>query len=150
DGHATVSIKLPDNLTTWQIAARGVTVDTSVGDGLTTVETRRDLVLRPVAPRFFTAGDSAHLEALLTNRTDAPLSVRVNLTAENLTLSGGPQQITVPPGQSVSAGWDVVVGDAAGPPVKLTFSAQARTGQADGVELTLPVNDRQTPETVAS
>ncbi len=149
-GNATVSIKLPDNLTTWQIAARGITVDTSVGDALTSIETRRDLVLRPVAPRFFTAGDSAHLEALLTNRTNAPLSVTVNLTAENLAITGGPQQITVPPGQSVSAGWDTTAPDSAGPPVKLTFTAQATSGQADGVELTLPVNERLTPETVAS
>src|SRR5439155_22355736 len=72
-GHATVAIKLPDNLTTWRLDARGTTVNTSVGGAHATILTQRDIVVRPVAPRFFTAGDQTRLEALVTNRTAAPI-----------------------------------------------------------------------------
>ncbi|MHB8576715.1 MAG: alpha-2-macroglobulin family protein, partial [Dehalococcoidia bacterium] len=147
-GKATVSIKLPDNLTTWRLAAKGITVSTAVGEGQATILTQRDVVVRAVAPRFFTAGDQTQLGALVTNRTDAPLDVDVTLAAENLSVAATTQRITVPPGQTGSASWDAVAND--GPPVKLTLTAQAVSGQGDAVQLTLPVNLRSSPETVAS
>jgi uncharacterized protein YfaS (alpha-2-macroglobulin family) len=147
-GNTSVAIKMPDNLTTWRLAARGITADTAVGEGQATIQTTRDMVLRAVAARFFTAGDQTRLEALVTNRTTAPLDVTLDLSAGGLDVRGGPQRIVVQPGESTGAGWDAVASE--GPPVKLTFSAQAATGQADGVQLTLPVNARSTPETVGS
>src|SRR5439155_24338561 len=102
----------------------------------------------PVAPRFFTAGDSTNLEALVTNRTDAPIDVDVTLTAENLSVDGATRRITVPPGKSTGAAWDTTASE--GPPVKLTFTALAVNGPGDAVQLTLPVNPRSSPETVAS
>lgn len=149
DGKASVSVKLPDNLTTWRLNARGVTADTLVGEGTTTVVTQRDLVLRPVAPRFFTAGDSAHIEALLNNRTARDLSVTVSLNAEGLSVAGGPQKVTAPANGSVSVGWDTTAGDGAS--AKLSWEAKSDgDGPADGARLTLPVKDRTTPETVMS
>jgi uncharacterized protein YfaS (alpha-2-macroglobulin family) len=147
-GAATVSIKLPDNLTTWRLSARGITVDIVVGDGQASIQTAKELIVRPAAPRFFTAGDQTRLETLVTNNGTEPLDVDVSLQAEGLTINSGTQRVSVAPGRSAKAGWDTVAGEDG--PAKLTFGAVATNGQSDAVALTLPINPRSTPETVAS
>src|SRR5207248_2413738 len=52
NGKASLTFTLPDNLTTWQLLALGLTKDNRFG-GLakTVIETKR-VILRPVRPRF--------------------------------------------------------------------------------------------------
>ena len=47
-----VTVTLPDNLTTWVIESRGLTIDTRVGQAETEVVTTKPLLIRPVTPRF--------------------------------------------------------------------------------------------------
>ena len=55
-GQASVSVTLPDNLTTWRRRAR-LTLDTRVGDAALDVVSTLPLLVRPVTPRFMVVGD---------------------------------------------------------------------------------------------
>ena len=57
DGRAHAKLEFPDSLTTWRATARGVTRDTRVGQAVDKVIVRKNLLLRPAVPRFFTEED---------------------------------------------------------------------------------------------
>jgi len=58
DGKASVTFKLPDNLTQWRIMAVAITKDDRFGDGKAGVTVALPLVSRPVLPRFTRLGDT--------------------------------------------------------------------------------------------
>jgi len=148
NGRGRVSVTLPDNLTTWNMTAKGVTRETLVGVGKVDVISTKPVLIRPVTPRFFVVGDKALLEAVVNNNTDQSVTVDLSLSAEGLTLLGAAQQpLTVPAGGKDKVGWEVAVGDVK--EVVVTFNAQG-SGYQDAVELTLPVYRYSTPETVAT
>lgn len=71
-GEASVSVKLPDNLTTWVVRAVGADRATRVAEGLADAVATRPLLIRPVTPRFLVVGDEVELAAVVQNNTDAP------------------------------------------------------------------------------
>ena len=153
DGHATVSVELPDNLTTWRMGARGVTADTLVGQADVDVVSTKDLLVRPVAPRFFVVGDEAELAAVVHNNTDWALEVEIVFEADGLRVSeSASQRISVPANDKVKVTWWVTVEDTQ--EVILRFGARAVGQDAilpyDAVEITLPVYRYSTPEVVAT
>jgi len=143
-----VEVELPDNLTTWRVDAKGVTVDTLVGEATVDVVSTKELLVRPVAPRFFVMGDEARLEAVVHNNGPSELEVEVSLEAVGARVAGeAEQKLRVPAGGREKVTWSAVVETAN--EVKLTFSA--RGGKlSDAVELTLPAYHFSTPETVAT
>jgi uncharacterized protein YfaS (alpha-2-macroglobulin family) len=86
DGLATVQLRLPDNLTTWVVTARGLTQDNLVGETELEVVASQDLLIRPVTPRFLVAGDHVELAAVLHNNTGEPIAGEVSLTAQGFSL----------------------------------------------------------------
>ncbi len=156
DGRAQVSVTLPDNLTTWNMTAKGVTRETLVGVGQVDIISTKPVLVRPVTPRFFVVGDQVRLEAVVNNNTDQSVTVDLSLSAEGLTLLPPPdrgragegiQSLTVPAGGKAKVGWEVSVDDVE--QVMATFAAEGH-GYQDAVELTLPVYRYSTPETVAT
>jgi len=156
DGHAKVSVDLPDNLTTWRMGARGVTAGTLVGQTDVDIVSTKDLLVRPVAPRFFVVGDQAELAAVVHNNTDRSLEVEIAFEARGLQIGesanqqigeSANQQISIPGGDNVKVAWAVTVEDVS--ETTLRFGARA-TGLADAVEITLPVYRYSTPEVVAT
>jgi len=112
DGKATVTVKLPDNLTTWVMRGVGVTGDTRVGEGLADLVSTKPLLIRPVTPRFFVVGDRAQLAAIVNNNTDSPLQATVALSATGVTLSTSAVQTTTIAARGESKlTWDVSVQD---------------------------------------
>ncbi|HLY29255.1 MAG TPA: Ig-like domain-containing protein, partial [Aggregatilineales bacterium] len=87
-GNATLTVTLPDNLTTWKLDARAVTQPTGdlhttlVGQTTSELLSTKPLLIRPVTPRFFVAGDSSTLSAVVNNNTDQAqdVTVRVEVT----------------------------------------------------------------------
>ncbi|MCA9954837.1 MAG: Ig-like domain-containing protein, partial [Anaerolineales bacterium] len=74
NGQATVEIPLPDNLTTWRLSSKAVTQEeTLVGQNAVDIITTLPLLVRPVTPRFFTAGDVVELGAIVNNNTGEAL-----------------------------------------------------------------------------
>ena len=67
DGTAEVSLDMPENLTTWRIKVWGMGHGTHVGQGQTDVVTRKDLIIRLEAPRFFVQTDEVVLSAIVHN-----------------------------------------------------------------------------------
>jgi len=150
-GEAVVTVDLPDNLTTWQMRAIGVTgPDTLVGDMTAEIITRKPLLVRPALPRFLVVDDEVRFLAIVHNYTAGSLDVDVTLTASGVTIKDAPtQRVTVPANGAERVTWDVIVGK--GEQVTATVAAQAPAGPApDAVELTLPVYRYSAPEVVAT
>ncbi len=156
DGRATVKVKLPDNLTTWRLSARGVTAETLVGEATNDVISTKDLLVRPVTPRFFVVGDKATLAAVVHNNTSAPLDVEARLDAQGVKLEGQPAQtVTIKANDKARVEWPVVVQDAEA--ANLVFSARGG-GLSDASKPTaglppdqrLPIYKYSTPEVVAT
>jgi len=79
DGTAEVSLNMPENLTTWRIKVWGMGHGTKVGEGQTDVVTRKDLIIRLQAPRFFVQKDEVVLSANVHNYLKSAKSVKVVL-----------------------------------------------------------------------
>lgn len=126
EGRATVNMSLPDNLTTWELDTRGVTLDTQVGqdDGL--VVTTKDLLIRPVTTRFFVLGDHVQLAAVVHNNSTDDLQVDVTLQAQGFELDDPQatrQEISLPAGGRERIEWWGTVLDVES--VDLVFSAES-------------------------
>lgn len=148
NGKATVRITLPDNLTTWRLSSWGVTADTLVGQSTVDVVSTKDLLVRPVTPRFLVVNDRVELGAVINNNTDRPLDAEVVIQANGLQVSGDTlQKVTVPARDRVRVAWTAIAGNV--PEVTLRFGARA-AGLTDALEFSLPVYRYSTPEVVAT
>lgn len=148
NGNAQVTVELPDSLTTWRMGARGITKDTVVGESKVDIVTTKDLLVRPVAPRFFVVGDEATLSLVVHNNTDQALSAEVSFEAEGLTIKDRARRnVTILAGDKVKLDYAVTVGDEQ----VATMRFGARAGElADAMEIVLPIYRYSTPETVAT
>lgn len=79
DGTAEVALAMPENLTTWRIKVWGMGHGTKVGEGATDVVTRKDLIIRLQAPRFFVQTDEVVLSANVHNYLKSKKAVKVAL-----------------------------------------------------------------------
>ena len=134
NGEAFVKVQLPDNLTTWQADARGVTKDSRVGQADAEVVTTKDLLIRPVTPRFLVAGDHLALAAVVHNNTSSDLQADVTLQASGLVLDipeFSTQTVDIPAGGRTRVEWWGVVEDT--DLADLTFLAEAGE-YSDGVK----------------
>ncbi|MES0359985.1 MAG: Ig-like domain-containing protein [Anaerolineales bacterium] len=126
DGHAQVKMTLPDNLTTWQLDTRGVTQDTLVGQDEGLVVSTKDLIVRPVTPRFLVFGDHALLAAVVQNNTADILDVDVSLQSNGFNLddpSTALQEVPILPGGRKRLEWWGTTQDVES--VDLVFAAEA-------------------------
>lgn len=126
NGEARVTVTLPDNLTTWRVMVRGITRDTRVGQAVSEVVTTKDLLVRPVIPRFLVAGDHLGFAAVVHNNTKQELETEVSLQSQGLSLDDparSTQLVTVPPGGRTQVEWWARVDDVDA--VELVFAASA-------------------------
>lgn len=156
-GEATVTITLPDNLTTWRLDARAITQNTSVGQATLDIVSSKPLLVRPTTPRFFVAGDQVRLGAAVQNNTAQDLTATVTLASEGLTLQDpASQQVQVPARGQVYLTWNATVNSDASR-VDLIFSAEGG-GYRDATRPPvgtlenqgLPVYRYEAPETVGT
>lgn len=151
NGQVVVAIRLPDNLTTWSLLAKAITADTLVGE--TTYETvvTKELQVRPLLPRFFTAGDRARIGAVVLNTTaEAASDLRFAIQTTGATLET-PQTVvttTVAAHGQTRFDFPITVG-AAAPAVVVTMTAQSAL-LSDAVRLEIPVLRYETPEVVGT
>ncbi len=109
-GQAQVTVKLPENLTTWQVDVRAVTADSLVGQTTGELISTKPLFIEMQTPRFFTAGDEARVGAVIHNNSGSPLKANVSLDAEGVDLkSPAAQTVDVPARQQAYVTWDLVV-----------------------------------------
>ena len=91
---AAVEFNMPENLTGWKVKVWAMGHGTKVGEGQAEVVTRKDLIVRLQAPRFFVETDevvlSANVHNYLKNRKSA--KVLLELDGGCLTLMKGQKQ----------------------------------------------------------
>ncbi len=114
-GHGQVEFALPDNLTTWVVTLRGVTRDTRVGEAMTEIVVSKDLLIRPVTPRFLVAGDRVEIGAIVQNNTASPIEATVRLQVNGVVLENPAlerQAVQLPANGRQRVNWWVRVEDA--------------------------------------
>lgn len=89
-GTAKVEVTFPDSLTQWHATARGLTETAQVGAGESDVETRKNLLLRLQAPRFFVERDQVVLTANVHNYLKTSKRVKMTLQTDGSVLPLAP------------------------------------------------------------
>lgn len=114
DGIAEVSFVMPEQLTGWKIRVWAMGHGTKVGQGEAEVFTKKDLLIRMQAPRFFVQKDECVLSANVHNYLKTEKTVTVKLELEGGTLESMTSQevkVLVPPGGEKRVDWRVKVKD---------------------------------------
>ena len=112
DGTAKVKLKMPENLTAWKIGVWAMGHGTKVGSGVAEVVTRKNLLLRLQAPRFFVQKDEVVLSANVHNylKTDKEVTVRLEVPGEVLKPLDEPEKkITIVANGEKRVDWRVKV-----------------------------------------
>jgi uncharacterized protein YfaS (alpha-2-macroglobulin family) len=112
DGVAEVSLKMPENLTGWKVRVWAMGHGTKVGQGEAEVTTKKDLLVRLQAPRFFTQTDEVVLSANVHNylKSEKPVAVALELDGGTLTpLDALQRKVSIPPGGEQRVDWRVKV-----------------------------------------
>ncbi|MGD8518461.1 MAG: MG2 domain-containing protein [Anaerolineae bacterium] len=148
NGQAKVEVQLPDNLTTWRMQARGITAGTQVGRAEVDILSTLDLLVRPVLPRFFVAGDQAEIATIVHNNTSEPLETQIHISVSGLSLAGDTSQsVRIAAGDRAKVVWPVTA--LAVDNVQVRMWAVAGD-LYDGREDALPVYRYSTPEVMAT
>ena len=157
-GEATVKVTFPDSLTQWQATARGLTNTVEVGSADTNAATKKDLLVRLQAPRFFVEGDKVTISADVHNYTDQEQNVKVQFDFDKSMESAS---YIVPPDMYEKAGIRTIK-LAANSEQRVDFPALATTAglttiqvsaktatDSDAMKLTFPVLTHGAPQFAA-
>ncbi|MDZ4242858.1 MAG: alpha-2-macroglobulin family protein, partial [Candidatus Omnitrophota bacterium] len=137
EGRASLTVTFPDSLTTWRATARAITRQTTVGNVTQETRTKKDIIVRLQAPRFFTERDMATVSANVHNYTEEEQKIKVTIDAKGLHVVGEPSSwITVPAGGEKRVDWVCEVPKAGLADIKVT--AQAKT-EADAMARSYPI-----------
>ncbi len=110
DGHAEVEFDMPENLTAWTIRAWAMGHGTRVGEASAEVVTRKNLIVRMQAPRFFIETDEVVLSANVHNYLPDAKQVQVRLESDGgrLALPDEAEQVVeIPAGGERRVDWRV-------------------------------------------
>lgn len=148
-GRADLTFTLPDNLTTWQLESVGVTSDTKLGVTYSEFKTRKDLMVVPLAPRFFLSGDSFSVGAKVFNQTDHTLDVSLTFNSSSSSpVDGKTRALHLPAGGSDTVYYSLVAPSNA--TSAIFYSLKAESGNyADEVEQKIPLGFGSATEFVA-
>ena len=148
-GEASVTVKLPDNLTRYRVMV--VAVDESgkkFGVAESSMTARLPLMVRPSVSRFLNFGDQFELPVVLQNQTDEDMVVEVVAEAANLDLDGGAgMRVNIPANDRIEVrfpGTTVTAGTAS-----VQFAAVSGAA-ADAAQVSLPVYTPATTEAFAT
>lgn len=147
DGRATVELPAPDSLAAWRLTARAVAGADRFGQAVSSALTRKPVVARIAAPRFFTERDRATIAVIVRSELAARTELEVSLTAEGIRVGGEPRTVAVEPGGEVRVEFPVEA-DAAGEAVLRARAISA--AESDALEVRLPVRLHATAGRVAA
>jgi uncharacterized protein YfaS (alpha-2-macroglobulin family) len=141
EGKARVSIPFADSLTRWKGTCRVASEQNQFGTATLSVQTRKPLIARLQAPRFFLVGDSTTVSVVINNNTDEPLDVVPGLQVEGLVMREEADEIktalvSIPPHGEARKDW-VLSAQKEG---KATIKAIVRhTKYSDAMEKSYPI-----------
>ncbi|MCA9270588.1 MAG: alpha-2-macroglobulin, partial [Planctomycetales bacterium] len=140
EGIAEFSLDMPENLTGWKVKVWGMGHGTKVGAGETEVVTRKNIILRLQAPRFFVQKDEVVLSANVHNYLKTAKEVTVSLempseVLEPMTRDELVQKITIAAGGEQRVDWRVKVRDEGQAVVRMKSLTDE---ESDAMEMTFP------------
>jgi uncharacterized protein YfaS (alpha-2-macroglobulin family) len=140
NGEAEVELDMPENLTTWKIKVWSMGNGAKVGSADAEVVTRKNLIVRLQAPRFFVQKDEVVLSANVHNylKTDKDVTVSLDLPdAKLLKLMEGEltKKIKVKAGGEERVDWRVKVTDEGTATVRMKALTDE---ESDATETKLP------------
>ncbi|MFL5245408.1 MAG: alpha-2-macroglobulin family protein [Gemmataceae bacterium] len=112
DGIAEISFTMPENLTGWKIKAWTMGLGAKVGQGEAEVVTKKNILVRLQAPRFFVQKDEVVLSANVHNylKADKDVTVSLELEGNTLVLMGHAKDVVrIPAGGEKRVDWRVKV-----------------------------------------
>lgn len=141
-GKAQISFKLPDNLTTWALAAVAATADTKVGQATNEIVVTKDVIVRPIVPNILRVGDEIVLSALVQNYTDKNQTFNVSLSFESGNISNPSQSLYISSESTEQFYWTVKP-QKANEKAKLVFSAASKDNKkaTDTIVQEIPVRE---------
>ena len=137
-GHATFTFTAPDLLTEWHI--KGIVHTQDLKHGRTSVNfiTRKTLMVQPNVPRFLYEGDTCHVTAKVTNSSEEPLEVTVQLALGSETFT---KALSIESHSSTAVTFPVTAPEGA---TSLTYRITAQsTRHSDGEQGTITVLPRR-------
>ncbi|MEM6299027.1 MAG: alpha-2-macroglobulin family protein, partial [Bacteroidota bacterium] len=137
NGIAYAKIQLPDNLTTWRTFAKVITADTEVGQTMTKVVVKKNLLVRLETPRFLKVGDEFLAATTIHNYLPRDKNVTVRLKANGLVVEGSERKIRIPANGEQRLDWKV--GAKWALEAKLTVEALTDE-ESDAKQLKFPVH----------
>ncbi len=142
-GSATITAKLPDNLTTFRLMAVAVTMSDRFGKGQSSMLVTRPLIARQALPRFVRPGDAFTAGAVINRRDGAAVPVTVTAAATGATLRGAAQQTAT---LAAQRGAEVRFPFTATKVDSVSFRFDVTDGtNADAVRVAIPVKPDQHP-----
>ncbi|MCP4422584.1 MAG: hypothetical protein GY805_38730, partial [Chloroflexi bacterium] len=148
NGEVSVTLTLPDNLTSWRATAKATTADTQVGEATANVITKQDVIIRPLLPRILTTGDTMALSAIVHNYSEQTQTLDVSLTIDDfrLTIGNEPvQTITLQAGKQQIVGWQIEAA-AAGEVDVLITAVSINSSPSDAIQLPLTIQPLSIPD----
>jgi len=140
-GMAEVDFDMPENLTGWKVMVWSMGQGTRVGQGSAEVVTRKDLILRLQAPRFFVETDEVVLSANVHNYLKNKKTAQVQLEFEGgcLALMKGnksQKSVTIEPNGEQRVNWRVAVVKEGQAVIRMKALTDE---QSDAVQMQFPV-----------
>lgn len=143
NGHASITVDLPDTLTSWRLTVKAVTRDSKVGQGEINVVTKLPLVVRPLPPQNLLAGDSFEFSVILHNFTDKPQAVMARVSSDQVEWQEQePRFLRMEPGEQVVIGWPAVATESGDVEITVSMGSMAHS---DAVTVTIPVQPLAIP-----
>lgn len=131
-GEARVSFRLPEQITTTRLVARGITKSGATGQAVRRLQTRQPFFVKIRAPEFAVLGDEIEVRVDVYNYANAQLEAIVRLEGVS-----GEKTTSVPADRPGTVSWRVRADD----PKGLRLIAHARSGDLeDSMERTIPVH----------
>lgn len=146
-GEAVVAGALPDNVTTFRVMAFAVTAGDRYGSGQAPLLATKPLLARPALPRFLREGDDFMAGVVVNHRFPRAITAQVDAGVWGARLLDGARQthaLAAGRGAEARFHFRAVPGEQA----RFRFRASG-AGEADGVEVTLPIRPANRPVTQA-
>ena len=144
NGQATLTVKLPDNLTTWRIIAKAMAVDATVGVAQSSLLVTQEIIARPALPRFGVVGDRFQAGVVAQNFSGTATSGSAGLRASALVLlDSGDKGVNLTNGGSAAVNWTAVAATSGTGLVTTTLQTNAG---GDVVEVPFPVKPFAVPD----
>ncbi|MCA1964086.1 MAG: hypothetical protein LDL31_09105, partial [Prosthecobacter sp.] len=139
NGEGELNFNLPENLTTWKLRSWVMGPQTQVGEATVEVITRKNLMVRLQAPRFFVEKDEVVISANVHNEMDMPQDVKAVLELEGGVLErsvGSDESVqSVPAHSEQRFDWRVKVTSEGEAKIRIKALAQK---DSDAVEMSFP------------